>query len=85
MIQFYFLDGYEKSLKSALNSLEQFSKYSGPKPNISKTKAIWIVSKINSNTICSDTGLQWTTEPFTILGITYTANLKNMEQLNFDN
>lgn len=80
-----FLDGSEKSLKSALDLLFQFSKFSGLKPNISKTKAIWIGSKINSNTICSDTGLQWTTEPFTILGVTYTANLKNMEQLNFDN
>lgn len=80
-----FLDGSEKSLKSALDLLFQFSKFSGLKPNISKTKAVWIGSKINSNTICSDTGLQWTTEPFTILGVTYTANLKNMEQLNFDN
>lgn len=71
-----FLDGSEKSLKSALDLLFQFSKFSGLKPNISKTKAIWIGSKINSNTMCSDTGLQWTTEPFTILGVTYTANLK---------
>lgn len=53
-----FLDGSEKSLKSALDLLFQFSKFSGLKPNISKTKAIWIGSKINSNTICSDTGLQ---------------------------
>lgn len=36
-------------------------------------------------TICSDAGQQWTTEPFTILGVTFTANLKNMEQLKFDN
>jgi preprotein translocase subunit SecA len=30
-----------------------------------------------------NTGLQWTTELFTILGITYTVNLDNMEKLNF--
>ena len=27
---------------------------------------------------------EWATEPFSILGITYTANLKDKEQLNFD-
>ena len=81
-----FLDGSEKSLKSALDLLFQFSKFSGLKPNIYKTKAVWIGSKIGSkDIICRDTGLQWTTEPFTILGVTYTANLKNMEKLNFDN
>jgi hypothetical protein len=31
-----------------------------------------------------DTGLKWTTDPFTVLGITYTADLKDMEELNFD-
>ena len=41
-----FLDGTEKSLKSALDLLFQFSKYSGLKPNYDKTKAIWIGSKI---------------------------------------
>ena len=81
-----FLDGSEKSLKSALDLLFQFSKFSGLKPNISKTKAVWIGSKINTrDTPCSDTGLQWTSEPFTILGITYTVNLENMEKLNFHN
>ena len=27
---------------------------------------------------------EWATEPFSILGITYTSNLKDIEQLNFD-
>ena len=48
-----FLDGTEKSLKSALDLLFQFSKYSGLKPNYDKTKAIWIGSKINSKDICA--------------------------------
>ena len=80
-----FLDGSEKSLKSALDLLFQFSKFSGLKPNINKTKAIWIGSKCgSSDTLCDDTDLNWTTQPFTILGITYTANLQDMEQINFD-
>ena len=43
-----FLDGTEKSLKSALDLLFQFSKFSGLKPNIGKTKAIWIGSMVES-------------------------------------
>ena len=80
-----FLDGTQKSLKSALDLLFQFSKFSGLKPNISKTKAVWIGAEVFSNKkICSDSGLQWTSEPFTVLGIQYTANLQDMEFLNFN-
>ena len=80
-----FLDGSERSLKSALDLLFQFSKYSGLKPNINKTKAVWIGSKsYSTDTLCDSADLNWSTEPFTILGITYTANLKDIEQLNFD-
>lgn len=80
-----FLDGSEKSLKSSLDLLFQFSKFSGLKPNITKTKALWIGSKVNStNTLCNETGLQWIEEPFTVLGITFTADLKNIIHLNFD-
>ena len=61
-----FLDGSEKSLKSALDLLFQFSKFSGLKPNISKTKAIWIRSKAqSSDTLRNDSGILWTIEPFT--------------------
>jgi hypothetical protein len=32
----------------------------------------------------NDSGLQWTTQPFDILGVIYTADLHNVDQLNFD-
>ena len=38
------LDGSEKSPKSAFDLLHQFFKYSGLKPNIVKTTAVWIGS-----------------------------------------
>ena len=80
-----FLDGTEKSLKSALDLLFQFSKYSGLKPNYDKTKAIWIGSKINSkDTMCNESGINWTNDPFNVLGIIYTSNLNNMEDLNYN-
>ena len=80
-----FMDGSEKSLQSALNLLFQYSKYSGLKPNISKTKAVWIGSKINSaDRLCKDSDLEWTSDAFTVLGITFTASLDNIETLNFE-
>lgn len=61
--------------------LDVFFQFSCLKPNVSKTKAVCIDSKINTkDTLCSDTVLQWTAD----LGITQTANLKNMEKLNFN-
>lgn len=81
-----FLDGSEKSLKSSLDLLFQFSKYSGLKPNIEKTKAIWIGSKINSkDMLCKDTGLEWTSEAFTVLGIKYTPDLEHISISNYSN
>lgn len=79
-----FLDGSNKSLKNALDLLFQFSKYSGLKPNIDKTKAIWIGSKAHSDdTICNDINVSWSKEPFNILGIIFTADLRQMEDLNY--
>ena len=78
-----------KNLKSALDLFFQFSiqfsKYSGLTHYINKTKAVWIGSNsYSADTLCDNADLSWTTEPFTILGITYTANLKDIEKLNFD-
>ena len=39
------LGGSEISLRTTLNIVDQFAKYSGLKPNIEKTKAVWIGSK----------------------------------------
>lgn len=41
---------------------------------------------MNNNQVLrgQNTGLQWTSEHLTVLGVTYKANLKNMEHLNFN-
>ena len=79
-----FLDGSENSLRNALNLIDQFSKLSGLKPNYDKTKCIWIGSK-NGSTIrlCKNITLEWTDEPFTLLGIKFSTNLKDITELNF--
>ena len=43
-----FLDGTEESLKACLDLYHDFSKCSGLRINLSKTKAIWIGSKTKS-------------------------------------
>ena len=79
-----FLDGSDKSLKCALDLLFQFSKFSGLKPNIDKTHAIWIGSKLQSQVkLCTEYDLNWSNGPFTVLGITFTADLQNLDDLNF--
>ena len=65
--------------------IDQYSKFSGLKPNYDKTLCIKIGSIINSDiNFCLDYNLKWTSESFTFLGITFTPNLENMLNLNFD-
>ena len=79
------LDGNEKSLKKVLDLLDQFAKYSGLKPNIDKTKAIWIGSMKNSaRRLCSDKNLDWSFEPFKFLGVTFSLNIDEIPRLNYD-
>jgi hypothetical protein len=74
-----------KLLQYADDTSDLLFQFSGLKPNITKTKAIWIGSEANSrNILCSNFNLQWTVEPFTVLDITYTLDLKDLEHLNFD-
>lgn len=81
------LDGSEKSLKNTLSLIEQFSKFSGLKPNFQKTSCIRIGSLRNStseNNFCTEYELTWTQEPFSFLGIIFSVDLANIIELNFD-
>ena len=79
------LDGLESSLRSTLNLLDQFSKYSGLTPNLEKTRCIWTErSKERIDMLCTDIELQWSQEPFTVLGINFSLNLNEMIELNFN-
>ena len=77
-----FLDGTISSLENALNVLEIFGSMSGLKVNKDKTKVIWIGKKIN----CAQKllkGLQWESSQFDLLGLTFSTDLNNMLDLNF--
>ena len=73
------------SLRNALNLVDQYSKYSGLTPNLEKTKCIWIGSKKGSNDkLCEEIDLDWTDEPFVVLGIKFSTKLEEMMDFNFD-
>ena len=78
------LDGTDNSLRVALSLLNQFSKYSGLKPNIEKTRCIWLGSKRHSkDTLCEDLSLLWSDEQFTFLGIIFSVDLQQIPELNY--
>ena len=77
------LDGSESSLLSALHLFEEFAKFSGLKPNIDKTQAIWLGSKRGCQerlTSC----LEWKSGPFRVLGIMFVTSLSEMVDLNYE-
>ena len=78
------LDGTDNSLRVALSLLNQFSKYSGLKPNIEKTRCIWLGSKRHSkDALCEDLSLLWSDEQFTFLGIIISVDLQQIPELNY--
>jgi len=80
------LDGSEKSLQSALNTLNIFRDMSGLKINIDKTVAVWIGSLKNRNTkICNHLKINWSFNgTFDFLGLFFDINLDEMARLNYD-
>ena len=60
--------------KRRMTILNEFYYYSGLKINIEKTLAVWLGNKAGSDErICREYNLNWTNEPFNILGIRITT------------
>jgi len=79
------LDGSEMSLRSALQELSFFSRFSGLRINYSKTQIIWIGSKKYSlENMCQEWDLQWGKSSFNLLGIDFDVDLHKIVTLNFD-
>ena len=78
------LDGSEKSLKSALSLVDQFSKFSGLKPNYEKTCCIKLGTLKEVNLDFTATyNIKWSQDPFSFLGITFTVDLSNIIEINY--
>ena len=75
------LDGSERSVLTALNTIEIFGTVSGLKMDTSKTKLIWIgrkkFSKEKINTNCK---LEWGATDFSFLGIEFSVKLNKIPE-----
>ena len=77
------LDGSEKSLTAAIQTLDSFARLSNLKVNSSKTRAIWIGCKqFSGETFNHRLKLNWTQTNFGILGIKFSCNLDTMVKIN---
>ena len=78
-----FLDGKEQSLKETLNVFKIFYLMSGLKINVEKTSAIWIGSLSHSTRqLCKEYKLDWSQGSFRILGVTFTAEVFDIWNIN---
>ena len=78
------LDGSQESLQASLNTLETFGSISGLKMNCDKTKVIWIGrKKLCKEKLKATINLDWGATVFTLLGITFSTNLHEMIEINF--
>ena len=79
-----FLDGNANSCRALFDDLGVFAKYSGLKPNISKTQAFWAgVHKEDCEEINANFSFKWTTK-LKVLGITFANNDADTYDENFE-
>ena len=82
---FLLQDGTKNSLEYTFRVLYRFSVCSGLSVNVDKSHAIWLGTKANSNdTVSNRVRLKWVNN-FTLLGIKFHTDLKNMISVNYRN
>ena len=80
-----FLDGSVNSCRALFNDLGVFAKYSGLKPNISKTQACWAgVNEQRNELVYDNFNFKWT-EQLKVLGIVFTNDETEAHEQNFEN
>ena len=80
-----FLDGSVNSCRALFNDLGVFAKYSGLKPNISKTQAFWAgVNEQRNELVYDNFNFKWT-EQLKVLGIVFTNDETEAQEQNFEN
>ena len=79
------LNGTEDSLQAAFNVLEIFGNISGLKVNTEKTQIIWIGKKKGvKDKLYINKELHWGSNNFSLHGINFSVNLKQVPSLNFE-
>ena len=80
-----FLEATEKSLRTALNLITYYAKFSGLSMNNDKTRVIWLGSMKNScQKFCENFNLNWDQGHFTVLGVIFSTDLKEIIKINYD-
>ncbi|GFR75484.1 reverse transcriptase-like protein [Elysia marginata] len=78
-----FLDGSEESFTQCIGLLDEYKSYSGLKMNAEKTKVMWFGCPRPSETkYLPDLKFEWNPQQFTVLGIDFTTDLKDMTKIN---
>ena len=79
-----FLQGDEHSFREVFRTLMEFSKASGLRVNVEKSKAIWLGSqKTRTDTFYPEFSISWSKDNFKILGITFSLNQNEIAELNY--
>ena len=80
----FFMDGSVNSCRRLFYDLGVFAKFSGLRPNIAKTQAMWVGYDVeNRRQICEELPIQWVSQ-MKVLGIIFENNLQNMSRTNLD-
>ena len=78
------LDWCERTLIASMETLQYFTNISGLKVNTDKTNIIRLDKDRNDHRkMCPKYKLKWTTE-FTLLGVQFSTNLYNIQELNYN-
>ena len=80
---YLFLDGSKESFEYCVHTILEYAKYSGLNMNYNKTKVVWFGNdKIPKTTFLPHLNFEWNPKTFTILGVEFTVDLKNITDLN---
>lgn len=79
------LDRSPESLATSLRTLDTYANLSGLNINLDKTEVVWIgKKKISKETICVKWGFEWVSSILTLLGLHFSVDLNENENLNYD-
>jgi hypothetical protein len=80
----FLLAGDRESFESCVTVIDNFGRKSGLYMNAEKTSAVWLGSRRNSVVkYMQHLGMEWNPPKFKILGIWFTNNLENCENINY--
>ncbi len=79
------LDGSRQSFEECVHTVLEYAKYSGLAMNFDKTKVVWFgCAETPTEVFLPVLNFEWNPPSFTILGIEFTRDLKNISEKNIE-